>query len=109
VLVGSYQQVADQLETWLAAGIDGFNLAYSISPGSFEDFIVGVVPLLQKRGLMQTDYAPGTLREKLYGPGQRLLPATHPAAAASARRAYGTSNCCSCGAVRCARSIVGSR
>ena len=80
VLVGSYQQVADQLETWLGAGIDGFNLAYSISPGSFEDFIVGVVPLLQQRGLMQTDYAPGTLREKLYGEGQRLLPASHPAA-----------------------------
>jgi long-chain alkane monooxygenase len=37
------------------------------------------VPELQKRGVYRTQYAPGTLREKLFGAGPRL-PATHPAA-----------------------------
>ena len=78
VIVGDYAQVADQLEIWLAAGVDGFNLAYGITPGSFEDFIDGVVPILQARGLMQTEYAPGTYREKLYGAGQARLLQDHP-------------------------------
>ena len=78
VIVGDYAQVADQLEIWLAAGVDGFNLAYGITPGSFEDFIDGVVPILQTRGLMQTEYAPGTYREKLYGAGQARLLQDHP-------------------------------
>lgn len=80
VLVGAHEQIADQFEDWLAAGIDGFNLAYGITPGSFVDFIDGVVPILQDRGLVQREYAPGTLREKLYGAGQRTLPGTHPGA-----------------------------
>ncbi len=78
VIVGDYAQVADQLEIWLAAGVDGFNLAYGITPGSFEDFIDGVVPILQARGLMQTEYALGTYREKLYGAGQARLLNDHP-------------------------------
>jgi long-chain alkane monooxygenase len=80
VLAGAYEQIADQLEQWLAVGVDGFNLAYGITPGSFVDFIDGVVPILQHRGLMQREYAPGTLREKLYGEGQRKLPESHPGA-----------------------------
>lgn len=78
MLVGDYEHIANQLEAWLAAGIDGFNLAYGITPGSFVDFIDGVVPVLQQRGLMQTEYAPGTLREKIYGAGQRRLHNDHP-------------------------------
>ncbi|HMM74075.1 MAG TPA: LLM class flavin-dependent oxidoreductase [Gammaproteobacteria bacterium] len=80
VLVGAYEQIANQLEDWLAAGVDGFNLAYGITPGSFADFIDGVVPILQDRGLVQREYAPGTLREKIYGAGRRKLPASHPGA-----------------------------
>jgi FMN-dependent oxidoreductase (nitrilotriacetate monooxygenase family) len=78
VLVGAPEQVADQLEEWVRAGVDGFNLAYAITPGSFEDFVDGVVPVLQRRGLTQTEYGPGTLREKLYGPGHARLPDDHP-------------------------------
>lgn len=81
VVVGAPEQVADALELWVDAGVDGFNLAYSTLPGSFVDFIEGVVPVLQKRGRMQTEYRPGTLREKLFpGRGARLA-APHPAAA----------------------------
>jgi hypothetical protein len=41
----------------------GFNLAYMITPGTFEDFIDDVVPVLQRRGLMQNDYGEGTFRK----------------------------------------------
>ncbi len=80
VLVGAPEQIADRLEDWISAGVDGFNLSYATLPGSFEDFIDGVVPVLQKRGRMQSEYAEGTLREKLFaGRGARLA-SPHPAA-----------------------------
>ena len=62
MLVGAPEQIADELEKWTAVGVDGFNLAYAITPGSFVDFVEGVVPVLQRRGLVQKEYAPGTLR-----------------------------------------------
>jgi hypothetical protein len=36
-----------------------------------------VVPVLQKRGLAQTVYKEGTLREKIFGKESKL-PASHP-------------------------------
>lgn len=81
VLVGSPQTVADQLETWIDdGGLDGINLAYHVSPGSFEDFVDYVVPELQKRGRYRTEYEGSTLRENLYGAGQSKVLDTHPAA-----------------------------
>lgn len=78
VLVGTPEQIADQLETWVDAGVDGFNLAHTVLPGGLEDFIEGVVPVLQHRGRMQREYQPGTLREKLFGAARLQRP--HPAA-----------------------------
>ena len=66
-LVGSEEQIADRLESFAANGIDGFNLVYATTPGTFVDFIEGVAPILRRRGLMQSEYAPGTLREKVFG------------------------------------------
>jgi FMN-dependent oxidoreductase (nitrilotriacetate monooxygenase family) len=80
VIVGAPEQVADELERWVAAGVDGFNLAYAVTPGSFIDFVDGVVPVLQGRGLVQREYSPGTLREKIYGAGHAHLLDRHPAA-----------------------------
>ena len=80
MVVGAPEQVVDGLLEWVAAGVDGFNLAYMVTPGSFEDFVEGVVPVLQQRGLMQSEYAEGTLREKLFGKGQARLLDRHPAA-----------------------------
>lgn len=77
-LTGSPEQIADALQDWQKAGVDGFNLIYSVTPGTFVDFIEAVVPILQKRGLMQKEYAPGPLREKIFGYGR--LPARHLAA-----------------------------
>lgn len=45
------------------------NVVYQTTPGSFAEFIGEVIPVLQKRGLGQTDYAPGTLRQRLF-PGR---------------------------------------
>jgi FMN-dependent oxidoreductase (nitrilotriacetate monooxygenase family) len=78
-IVGTPEQVADHLAAWHDAGVDGINLMYHTTPGSFRDFIDGVTPVLQERGLQQREYAPGTLREKLTGGGPRL-PDTHAAA-----------------------------
>jgi long-chain alkane monooxygenase len=80
VLVGAPEQIVDRFRAWLEVGIDGFNIVYMITPATFRDFVDGVVPVLQRRGLMQTDYQPGTLREKLYGRGHARLPDRHPVA-----------------------------
>jgi len=79
-IVGSVEQIADELARWQTeADIDGINLTYTTTPGSFEDFVDGVVPILQERGLAQREYAPGTLREKLIGGGPQVNE-RHPAA-----------------------------
>jgi FMN-dependent oxidoreductase (nitrilotriacetate monooxygenase family) len=81
VVVGSPQSVADQLQDWIdVTDVDGFNLAYAVTPESFSDFVELVVPELQRRGVYKREYASGTLREKLYGKGNSRLPNTHPAA-----------------------------
>jgi len=80
VVVGTPEQVCDQLEDWIDEGVDGFNLAYATLPGSFEDFIDGVMPELQKRGRVQPEYGEGTLREKLFPHRDVRMQAPHPAA-----------------------------
>jgi alkanesulfonate monooxygenase len=81
LIVGSPEQVADTLVAWVeGTDIDGFNLAYAVTPESFEDFVDLVVPELTRRGIYKRDYRPGTLREKLFGPGRARLAPPHPAA-----------------------------
>ena len=73
LIVGSGERVADVLQEWVAeTDVDGFNLAYAITPGTFADFVDHVVPVLTARGAYQSEYAPGTLRNKLFGRGDRL-------------------------------------
>ncbi|RJQ75166.1 LLM class flavin-dependent oxidoreductase [Pseudonocardiaceae bacterium YIM PH 21723] len=81
VVVGSPSTVADELERWVEeADVDGFNLAYAVTPGTFEEFIDLVVPELQRRGRVWQDYESDTLRENFYGPGQARLRDDHPGA-----------------------------
>ncbi len=55
---------------------------YYTTPGSFVEFIDGVTPVLQERGLQQDEYRPGTLREKLTdGTDGPRISERHPAAA----------------------------
>jgi FMN-dependent oxidoreductase (nitrilotriacetate monooxygenase family) len=72
VFTGTPGAVADAMAAWAAqTGVDGFNLSYALLPESFEDAVNLLVPELQSRGLFKTAYAPGTLREKLFGSGAR--------------------------------------
>ncbi|KAI2605094.1 DszA family xenobiotic compound monooxygenase [Hypoxylon fragiforme] len=49
--VGTAAEVADVMEEWVdVAGVDGFNLGYVITPGSFEDALEYLVPELRRRG-----------------------------------------------------------
>lgn len=65
-IVGTPEQIADDIERWFKAGAaDGFNLMPDLLPGGLQDFIDGVVPILQKRGLFRTEYEGTTLRENL--------------------------------------------
>lgn len=80
VLIGSPEQVADALQAWMAeTDIDGFNLSYAVTPEGYSDFADLVVPELQRRGVYKTDYAAGTLRQKIFGAKSARLPASHPA------------------------------
>jgi FMN-dependent oxidoreductase (nitrilotriacetate monooxygenase family) len=78
--VGTPEQIADRIQAWQDAGVDGMNVQYVVSPGSFEDFVDHVTPVLRKRGIMQDHYEPGTLREKVFGNGP-YLPEEHRARA----------------------------
>ena len=77
--IGTPEQIADTLIEFGEAGIDGFNLVYSVTPGTFVDFIDGVVPILQERGHVPRHYEDGPLRQRLFGSPR--LPERHPAAA----------------------------
>jgi len=80
LICGSPSQVAEAMIDWAQdTGIDGFNLARTVVPECYDDFVDLVVPELQQRGACKTAYAQGTLREKLFGEGP-LLPARHPGA-----------------------------
>ncbi|MEQ1079530.1 LLM class flavin-dependent oxidoreductase [Acinetobacter seifertii] len=77
VLVGSAETVSDALQQWVEdTDIDGFNLAYILAHQTFADVVEFIVPELQKRGVYQTSYTQGTLREKLFGAGP-YLPENH--------------------------------
>jgi len=77
VLVGSAQTVSDALQQWVEdTDVDGFNLAYILAHQTFADVVEFIVPELQKRGVYQTSYAQGTLREKLFVAGP-YLPENH--------------------------------
>ena len=80
VIVGSPSTIADILQEWVEeTDVDGFNLAYAVTPETFEDVVNLLVPELQRRGVYPTAYKEGTLREKLFGDGA-TLPASHPGA-----------------------------
>ena len=81
VLVGGPKTVADEMERWVdVGGIDGFNLAYAITPGTFEDLVEFIVPELQRRGRVRTSYEGATLRENLLDGTSPYAADDHPAA-----------------------------
>ncbi len=84
--VGSAKNVADKLEEWFTGGAcDGFVVAATHVPGTYEDFVQLVVPELQRRGLFQRDYQGQTLRENLGLPRPRRHAASPATAEAGAQ------------------------
>ncbi len=81
VIVGAPDTVADELERWVeVGGVDGFNLAYVVTPGTFEDIVELLIPELRRRGRLDDGGRDGaTLRERLSG--DAVVPAWHPASA----------------------------
>ncbi|KAH8661598.1 coenzyme dependent N5,N10-methylene tetrahydromethanopterin reductase [Tricladium varicosporioides] len=79
VAVGSPSTVADELERWVKeADVDGFNLGYVTTPGTFEDVVDLLVPELRRRGIYPEAPEEGlTAREKVYGKGQSKLRDDH--------------------------------
>ena len=78
-IIGTPETIADQLEVWQSAGIDGVNVMYQTTPGSFKTFIEHVMPVLRQRGLAQQEYAAGTLRQRLFPGRPARLIERHPA------------------------------
>ena len=64
-MVGTPEQIADRLEDYRAAGVDGVNVVNATIPGSYQEFIDQVMPVLRERGLANDGYREGTLRRKL--------------------------------------------
>ncbi|CAP61866.1 uncharacterized protein PODANS_5_2330 [Podospora anserina S mat+] len=82
VSVGSPQTVADELERWVKeADVDGFNIGYVTTPGTFEEVVDLLIPELRRRGvypeLPDPSEEPVTAREKIYGKGQNGLRDDH--------------------------------
>ncbi|MEN2742482.1 NtaA/DmoA family FMN-dependent monooxygenase [Microbacterium sp. X-17] len=84
IIAGTPERIADHIEELYDNGVEGVMVMGIPRPTALRDFVEGVVPELQKRGLMQTEYAKGTLREKLFGDGA-LLRDDHPGATYRAR------------------------
>lgn len=71
VVAGTVTDVADHMQAWFEAGAaDGFWLIPDAYDDGIDDFVDGVVPILQDRGLFHLDYEGTTLRDHLGVPEQ---------------------------------------
>lgn len=64
-MIGTPESIADEMESWIGRGADGFNLMCPRYPDSLTDFVEQVVPILQQRSLFRADYTSSTLRGHL--------------------------------------------
>ena len=74
--VGTPASIADEMERWLEErASDGFNVMFPYLPEGLDDFVDGVVPELQRRGLFRREYEGMTLRDHLGlpRPGNRFF------------------------------------
>jgi FMN-dependent oxidoreductase (nitrilotriacetate monooxygenase family) len=81
--VGAPSTVAETINELVQADAsDGFILVPHITPGGLDEFADTVVPLLQERGVLRTEYEGTTLRDQLGLPSPAARPSA-PARAAS--------------------------
>ncbi|MCQ4152339.1 NtaA/DmoA family FMN-dependent monooxygenase [Rhodococcus qingshengii] len=65
-IVGTPQQVAEKIDSFVSNdGSDGFILGSHLVPTGLDEFVDDVVPLLQDRGVLRSDYEGTTLRKNL--------------------------------------------
>ena len=65
-VVGTPAEVADVMQRWFESGAcDGFNILAPFHPDGLTEFVDGVVPELQRRGIFRHDYDGRTLRDHL--------------------------------------------
>ncbi|WP_298323764.1 LLM class flavin-dependent oxidoreductase [Haloactinopolyspora sp.] len=65
-VVGTPEQVADEMQRWLAEdAADGFNLMIDMLPDGIEMATDQLVPELRRRGLFRNEYSGATFRENL--------------------------------------------
>jgi hypothetical protein len=79
MVVGSPETIATRLLEFQAAGSDGVQVMNMLLPQSYDDFFEHVVPVLQDKGIMQTEYRPGTLRQKIFDTDRPHISERHPA------------------------------
>ena len=71
LVVGGPLEIADYIESWLAAGAsDGFNVQSAFLVQQLRAFVDRVVPELRHRGLFRTDYEGSTLTNTSGYPGR---------------------------------------
>ena len=71
VVAGTATDVADHMQEWFEAeAADGFWVSPDAYHDGIDDFVDGVVPILQERGLFHLDYEGATLRDHLGVPEQ---------------------------------------
>ncbi len=79
--VGTPSEVAAKMNDFVQTdGSDGFVLAPHLTPTGLDQFVDTVVPLLQERGVLRTEYETTTLRGHLGLPSAGRIPATAHAA-----------------------------
>ncbi|MEU7583139.1 LLM class flavin-dependent oxidoreductase [Streptomyces sp. NPDC041068] len=65
-LLGTPESIADELEDWFVnEAADGFNIMPDCLPSGLDAIVDLLVPELQRRGLMRTEYEGSTLRDHL--------------------------------------------
>jgi FMN-dependent oxidoreductase (nitrilotriacetate monooxygenase family) len=64
--IGTPSQVAERIDSFVQDdGSDGFIIGSHLTPGGLDEFVDRVVPLLQERGSLRSDYTGTTLRHNL--------------------------------------------
>lgn len=78
VFVGTGAEIADQVEEFVRiTDADGFLIQPHLTPGTYDDIIEHLLPELRARGLAREEYVGDTLRERIFGEGNRWLPESH--------------------------------
>ncbi len=76
--MGSAREAADEMRSWIEeTDIDGFDLAYALTQGTFKDIADLAAPELRSRGMYKHDY-PTVLSARSHSAGVTAFRRTIP-------------------------------